>query len=356
MKRNLRKRVHFLILTGVLACSLLGCGGKTGVTEDELPLLIPSSPVADSRNEGIDPTTATVITIPHTTSDELKLYAAKEFDQRYVVNAYGQRMAEYGIDDSGNIINRSGDILIGEPNVKDFCPISRLFFQTNSKTVSLTAGTTLDNAGNSVVTQFAVTTALELSADIIGATNRIVIISSANPSVADVRVNNDAKFLPDGSFTMDYNETALLIPESGKVSLILTAKAAGTSVIYARSLSGSASASATITVQNGEIATATNAPRDASLSSFIIPTDHIHSFTASVVPPTLHEDGYTLYFCSCGYSYRETTIPDDIPDAVHIHSYSAHVIPPTINEQGFTVHACECGDTYRDAFVPSLEP
>lgn len=38
----------------------------------------------------------------------------------------------------------------------------------------------------------------------------------------------------------------------------------------------------------------------------------------------------------------------------HLHSYTATVIPPTCTEQGRTIHTCVCGDSYVDEVIPAL--
>lgn len=44
---------------------------------------------------------------------------------------------------------------------------------------------------------------------------------------------------------------------------------------------------------------------------------------------------------------------DNIPDELHTHSYTEKVVAPTCTEDGYTVYTCQCGDSYRDQIVPA---
>ena len=115
---------------------------------------------------------------------------------------------------------------------------------------------------------------------------------------------------------------------------------------------------------------------------------HVHSYTATEILPTCTEDGYTLYTCDCGDSYRGDVVParghqwDEgvitieptetetglmiytclvcgeisekiIPELNHQHSYESVVTPPSCTEDGFTTHTCICGDSYTDSHIPA---
>lgn len=76
---------------------------------------------------------------------------------------------------------------------------------------------------------------------------------------------------------------------------------------------------------------------------------HLHGYTATIVSPTCTEDGYTLYSCACGDSYKE-----DIVKALG-HSYVTTKRDATCTEDGYTTHTCSvCGDIRRDAYVKAL--
>jgi rubredoxin len=70
--------------------------------------------------------------------------------------------------------------------------------------------------------------------------------------------------------------------------------------------------------------------------------------------------GYTTYTCTgCGYFYQDDFISKLMPEepAVpsHIHSYTASAVPPTETEQGYTLYVCEvCGDSYKANYTPAL--
>ena len=68
---------------------------------------------------------------------------------------------------------------------------------------------------------------------------------------------------------------------------------------------------------------------------------HQHSYTATIVPPTCTEGGYTWYECDCGDAYQ-----DDVTPATG-HSHVSTVVAPTCTEDGYTLHECVCGDSYQ---------
>ncbi len=73
-----------------------------------------------------------------------------------------------------------------------------------------------------------------------------------------------------------------------------------------------------------------------------LPEDHKHSYTVHTVDPTCTEQGYVLYTCGCGHSYKE-----DIRPALG-HSYTETVVAPTCTDAGYTLHTCACGDCFTD--------
>ena len=77
-----------------------------------------------------------------------------------------------------------------------------------------------------------------------------------------------------------------------------------------------------------------------------------HDWDEGVVTkqPTEMSTGVRTYTCSrCAEKRIEM-----IPMLSHVHSYTATVTPPTCTEAGFTTHACACGDNYVDSMVPAL--
>ena len=130
---------------------------------------------------------------------------------------------------------------------------------------------------------------------------------------------------------------------------------------------------------------------------------HTHSYFATVVNPTCEEQGYTVYNCACGDSYKDnytnalnhawgnwssnnngTHSRVCAYDNNHIetlncsggsatctqkavcvvclnaygeflaHTYNSVVTVPTCEEQGFTTYTCVCNDSYVDNYVEPL--
>ncbi len=73
--------------------------------------------------------------------------------------------------------------------------------------------------------------------------------------------------------------------------------------------------------------------------------EHRHSYTAQTTEPTCTEDGYTLYTCGCGDSYKA-----DFKKAGHV--YTNTVIPPTCTKKGYTLYECKrCEYSRQDNFT-----
>lgn len=71
-----------------------------------------------------------------------------------------------------------------------------------------------------------------------------------------------------------------------------------------------------------------------------------HAYSLEVVPPTCIQQGYTVYTCECGDSYK-----DDYVDAVP-HDYDILVTAPTCAQDGFSTYTCKvCGETKTDDAV-----
>ena len=48
-------------------------------------------------------------------------------------------------------------------------------------------------------------------------------------------------------------------------------------------------------------------------------------------------------------------MPEEPAVPSHIHSYTASAVPPTETEQGYTLYVCEvCGDSYKANYTPAL--
>ncbi len=74
----------------------------------------------------------------------------------------------------------------------------------------------------------------------------------------------------------------------------------------------------------------------------ILPTGHEY-LPLAVVSPTCTSEGYTLYSCSCGNSYKD----DYVSMVEHSHDHK-EIVSPTCTENGYTLYKCQCGDSYKD--------
>ncbi len=83
--------------------------------------------------------------------------------------------------------------------------------------------------------------------------------------------------------------------------------------------------------------------------------EHAHDFQiASVVDPTEKADGYTVYTCSCGATYKGNYTAAGGSADGHVHDDTVSVVPPTCTGIGYTEHTCSCGETWRDGFLSAL--
>ncbi|MBO5867396.1 MAG: N-acetylmuramoyl-L-alanine amidase [Oscillospiraceae bacterium] len=74
---------------------------------------------------------------------------------------------------------------------------------------------------------------------------------------------------------------------------------------------------------------------------------HLHRYAESLVEATCTQDGYTLFTCSCGDSYRENII------TASGHSYQpVTVVEPTYISKGYTISRCSvCGTEYEGDYT-----
>lgn len=91
-----------------------------------------------------------------------------------------------------------------------------------------------------------------------------------------------------------------------------------------------------------------------------------HTFTDTVIPPSVTSAGYTLHTCACGYSYISDSVGSlPIETELHYnedghwkpvlsggrveveeHEYTETTIAPTCSTAGYKKYACECGYWY----------
>ena len=137
--------------------------------------------------------------------------------------------------------------------------------------------------------------------------------------------------------------------------------------------------------------------------------DHMHSYVQYIVAPTCTENGYTIYSCRCGHSYKDNEVAphghdwlpatceapkicetcgvregtalghswnegevkveateetegemlftctvcgatktEKIPVLNHTHNYIRFIVAPTCTENGYTIYSCRCGHYYTD--------
>ncbi len=74
-----------------------------------------------------------------------------------------------------------------------------------------------------------------------------------------------------------------------------------------------------------------------------------HSYEITVIDPTCHDDGYTIYNCTTCGDYR---VDDYVASPGHV--YDTVVTAPTCYDDGYTTYICTvCGDWYTADYVTS---
>lgn len=366
------KKTICLFVAACLAMSLIGCG-KTEKPIETAPATTPElvSTPAPTTEPAAEMPAATEKPAPTAKSGDVGFYVAKDLNgNAYVVNAFGQRATGYSVDADGNICDMTGEPIVMAANSEEFRFITELQFGARNYNAKLTAkkDETKSDASDPVVKQQPVSFYVVLSILPANPANGVVIISSSNDDVAEIRANSNAKILAAGDYNLDDGEIAIQFPaDTNSVSLLITAKTAGEAKVTAKALTGGASTKCTVKVVNGELAPEESAapettPAPGSEPDLINasgdPTMHIHEYTSEVVNPTETEKGYTVHTCACGHSYIDNwtapLMPEQPEPAAHVHSYSAVTVSPTATEQGYTLHVCECGDSYKDSFVDPI--
>lgn len=79
---------------------------------------------------------------------------------------------------------------------------------------------------------------------------------------------------------------------------------------------------------------------------------HEHKYKSENHSPTCTEEGYTLFYCSCGDQYKENVRP-----ALGHDMKKTAVVAPTYDSYGYTVYICSrCGARERRDFVAKHVP
>lgn len=71
---------------------------------------------------------------------------------------------------------------------------------------------------------------------------------------------------------------------------------------------------------------------------------------SETVAPTCTNEGYSIYLCECGYTYKSdyTAISTHAPK-------KASTVASTCTSEGYSVYLCECGYTYKADYTAPLE-
>ncbi len=81
----------------------------------------------------------------------------------------------------------------------------------------------------------------------------------------------------------------------------------------------------------------------------IPPLNHTHEYTKEIVDPTCEEQGYTIYTCDCGDSYKDSFVEK------LDHTYEKEIVNPTCKKEGYTIYTCKkCYDSYINDFTDKL--
>ena len=77
--------------------------------------------------------------------------------------------------------------------------------------------------------------------------------------------------------------------------------------------------------------------------------EHVHSYTATVVPPKCAEQGYTLYVCAgCGDTYKR----DFVPASGHIWGAWQSIDDASCTEEGHEQRQCAVCKAYETKTIP----
>lgn len=68
-----------------------------------------------------------------------------------------------------------------------------------------------------------------------------------------------------------------------------------------------------------------------------------------------HVDGNTLYLTLRDHEGNQSTMQLDLGDENHIHSYTGQTVEPTCAEQGYTLYTCQCGVSYKSDLTAKKE-
>ena len=359
------RKIVAIVLVCCMVFALAACG-KKNAGDNGTTVVVGSDPTETPAVETVTPEKheETAKPMPTETSDDVELYSVNPGSETSrVVNSLGQVANGYSLDKDGNIVDRDKEPVVAAKNVKTYRDISTLKFSAENYPAVLTAKEEPVDKNSDVtrVNQYPTTVTLILNAGPTDATNGIVVLSSSNTNIAEIRAANNGKIIASGAFEIRSGEIAVDLSDAWTAKIVVTARQEGTATITARALSGSISTTCKVTVKNGEVEgfvekpEQTPAPITETINASKDPTLHVHKYVDEVVAPKVGEKGYTLHTCECGDSYKDhwtSPIPEEEEVEPHVHVYSnVKVVAPTETEKGYTLHTCECGDSYKDSFV-----
>lgn len=151
------------------------------------------------------------------------------------------------------------------------------------------------------------------------------------PSTAD-RIYNDYTVTGSAGYEndMDYFKFTL----SGYSKVIITCVAD-----YSHLLLGIVDSSNEVYAAGIEDYTSSGTPSDSLVVSLSAGTYYVLLFNKTESPSYTYPNEYMFYINWTSSS------------SAHTHSYSGSVVSPTCSAQGYTVYTCSCGDSYKDNYV-----
>lgn len=351
-----------LVILLLSSLALSGCNNDSVPNADEHPDV--TVEIAQSPEPTPHPTPEPTPTpLPSATSAEAELFLDEETGE--VVNAYGQPAEGYSVDEAGNIVDSNNDYVVAAENTETFTVYTRISFEKITYTATLSAKEEPvgDDPNITHVVQYPVNVKIKLKLNPAEATNKVIILSIADQTIAGFALNNaNADILAEG-YELEAGKIAVM-PKDGEdsITIVLIAKSRGETKIFADAIAGEASDVCSIQVGSGTAASsAPEEPQDeyviASLDEQI---HHVHVYSKEVVAPTIYSEGYTIHTCTiCGHTYIDSYTsklpPAPVEPEPHVHTYVATIIAPTETEGGYTLHTCTgCGDSYKDSFTDPL--
>ena len=279
------------------------------------------------------------VELPATTSPEADVYA----HGNQLFSRAGTVIANYTVDESGNVVDADGVIVIAADNVEQFTCTERMEI-VGETSFAIKA----ERMDDDMLATMPVKVALELDFEPKDAVNKIITLESRDPGALYFSYDANEGIIADGiekpeddampSITIDLKKIA----DHG-ITIIGTFE--GEYTVTARNCFGEQIAELKVTFVP-EYVDDINAGEGDDIQ------EHEHEFKDTVVEPTQKAQGYTLHVCEiCGYAFRDSYV-DQLPCQ---HDYKETVVPATYTAGGYTLHVCQiCGNSYKDQETPVL--